>query len=242
MMNAELLFREGKLDEAIATLGEALRNDPANTRNRTFLFELLCFAGEYDRAEKHLRILGDADKEALAGGLTYLGAINAERIRERMFADKQLPAAEPAPAAPVTGNINGKPFRTLADGDGRIGPRLEVLAGGDYLWIGFEHIAELVMQPPKRLRDLLWAPARLRTGPSFKGQDFGEVLIPAIAAGSAQHEDNQVRLGRVTEWYRDEQGSEFPLGGKVWLVDGEEVPVLEVRRLEIHSTATASAS
>ena len=239
-MNAELLFREGKLEEAIAALGDALRNDPASTRNRTFLFELLCFAGEYDRAEKHLRILGDADKEALAGGLVYMGAINAERIRQAMFAEDRLPAS-PEPV-PVTGTINGKPFRTLTDGDGRIGPRLEVLAGGDYLWIGFEHIAEVSIEAPKRLRDLLWAPARLRTGPSFKGQDLGEVLIPAIAAGSMQHEDDAVRLGRVTEWYRDEQGREFPLGSKVWLVDGEELPVLEIRRLEIHSTATASAS
>jgi type VI secretion system protein ImpE len=239
-MNAELLFREGKLNEAIAALGDALRNDPANTRNRTFLFELLCFAGEFDRAEKHLRILGDADKEALAGGLVYLGAINAERIRQAMFAEDRLPA--PAASVPVMGTLNGKPFHTLADGDGRIGPRLEVLAGGDYLWIGFEHVAELIIEPPKRLRDLLWAPARLRTGPSFKGQDLGEVLIPAIAAGSAQHEDSAVRLGRVTEWYRDEQGNEFPLGSKVWIVDGEELPVLQIRRLEIHSTATASAS
>jgi type VI secretion system protein ImpE len=239
-MNAELLFREGKLDEAIAALGEALRHDPANTRNRTFLFELLCFAGEYDRAEKHLRILGDADKDALAAGLTYLGAIHAERIRHDMFAEGRLPA--PVEQAPYTGTLNGKPFRSLADGDGRIGPRLEVLAGGDYLWIPFEHVAELTMEAPKRLRDLLWAPARLRTGPAFKGQDLGEVLIPVLAPGSAQHDDNGVRLGRVTEWYRDEQGNEFPLGSKVWLVDGEETPVLEIRRLEIHSTATASAS
>jgi type VI secretion system protein ImpE len=239
-MNAELLFREGKLDDAIAALGETLRNDPANTRNRTFLFELLCFAGEYDRAEKHLRILGDADKEALAGGLVYMGAIHAERIRQGMFAENRLPAA--TASAPFSGTINGKPFRTLTDGDGRVGPRLEVLAGGDYLWIGFEHVAELTIEPPKRLRDLLWATARLRTGPSFKEQNLGEVLIPVIAAGSSQHEDNEVRLGRVTEWYRDEQDNEFPLGRKVWLVDGEEVPVLEIRKLEIHSTATASAS
>ncbi|HET8549514.1 MAG TPA: type VI secretion system accessory protein TagJ [Bryobacteraceae bacterium] len=239
-MNPELLFREGKLDEAIAALGDALRSDPSNTRNRTFLFELLCFAGEYDRAEKHLRILGDAGKDALAAGLLYLGALHAERIRQGMFAEDRLPA--PAAAAPFSGALNGKPFRTLADGDARIGARLEVLAGGDYLWIPFEHIAELTIEPPRRLRDLLWASARLRTGPGFRGQDLGEVLIPAIAAGSAQHEDNQVRLGRVTEWYRDEKGNEFPLGRKLWLVDGEEMPLLEVRTLEIHSTATASAS
>jgi type VI secretion system protein ImpE len=49
-MNAAELYREGRLDEAIEALGQALRDSPEDTRRRTFLFELLCFAGNYDRA------------------------------------------------------------------------------------------------------------------------------------------------------------------------------------------------
>jgi len=232
-MRPEDLFREGKLEEAISLLGAQLREDPANGRKRTFLFELLCFAGEYDRAEKQLDLLGDQNKDAMLGSLLYRGALNAEQTRQGMFRNGTLAAV--TSGAPVSGMLNGKPFQSITDADPRIGAKLEIIAAGDYMWVGFEHIARLALDPPKNLRDLMWAPARLRTGPSFKGQDLGEVLIPALAAGSVDSDEPEIRLGRVTEWFRDETGVEFPLGRKVLLVDGEEVPILEIRTLEMNA-------
>ena len=110
---------------------------------------------------------------------------------------------------------------------------MEVFAGGNYLWIPFEHLASLSTEPPKRLRDLLWTPANLRTGPDFERTDLGEVLVPVLAPDSASHPDDMVRLGKVSEWCADESGEELPFGQKMLLVDGEEVPILEVRELEI---------
>jgi type VI secretion system protein ImpE len=238
-MKAEDLFREGKLEDAIRNLGSELRDDPSNARKRTFLFELLCFAGEYDRAEKQLDLLGDENKDAMLASLLYRGALNAERTRQEMFEDGKL--APPVLDPPKTGGLlNGKPFESICDADPRVGSRLEVIAAGDYLWIGFEHIAQMAIEAPKRLRDTLWATARLRTGPSFKGQDLGDVLLPALAPDSVASDDPDIRLGRVTEWFRDESGLEFPLGRKVLLVDGEEVPLLEVRTLEIQAAEGAS--
>lgn len=238
-MTAEDLFREGKLDEAIRALGSDLRDDPGNARKRTFLFELLCFAGEFDRAEKQLDLLGDLNKDAMLASLLYRGSMSAERTRQAMFADGNL--APPRLDAPkVSGVLNGKSFESISDADPRIGARLEVIAGGDYLWIGFEHVAQLSIQAPQRLRDMIWATGRLRTGRSFQGQDLGDVLIPALTPGAVDSDDMQIRLGRVTEWFRDENGIEFPLGRKVLLVDGEEVPLLEIRALEIHQASGAS--
>lgn len=238
-MTAEELFREGKLDEAIRTVGSALRDDPSNLQKRTFLFELLCFAGEFDRAERQLDLLGDHNKDAMLASLLYRGALSAERTRQDMFAnDKLAPPKLDAPAA--SGVLNGKPFTSISDADPRIGARLEVIAGGDYLWIGFEHIASLKIEAPKRLRDLMWATAKLRTGPSFKGQDLGDVLLPALTPSVLDSDDVQIRLGRVTEWFRDESGIEFPLGRKVLLVDGEEVPLLEIRTIEINAVSSAT--
>jgi type VI secretion system protein ImpE len=100
------------------------------------------------------------------------------------------------------------------------------------MWIPFEHIASLEMQPPKRLRDLLWAPMVLRTGPSFKGVELGEVLVPVLSPFSFRHSDDAVRLGRLSVW-EDQDGHEIPYGQKMLMVDGEDHPLLELRRLEI---------
>jgi len=234
-MTAAEFYREGKLNAAIQALGAELRDNPADQKRRTFLFELLCFAGEYDRAEKHLDILAGAGPDAATGGLLYRAALAAERTRNDLFARKEYPHTE---AEPVTGTLNGKPFAALEDADPRIGPRLEVYAAGNYMWLPLAHIASVEMQPPKRLRDLLWIPALVHTGPKFRAMELGEVLVPALSPFSFRQADDAVRLGRATVW--DEAGGEpVPYGLKTLLVDGEDVPILELRRLEIAAAEEA---
>jgi type VI secretion system protein ImpE len=108
------------------------------------------------------------------------------------------------------------------------------------MWLPLEHIASLEMQPPKRLRDLLWAPAVVRTGPGFKGQELGEVLLPVLTPLSFRHQDDAVRLGRLTVWENLEDGQPAPAGQRMFLVDDEEFPILEVRRLEFAAPETAA--
>ncbi len=239
-MTAADYFRAGKLAEAIDALGQELRANPLDAKRRTFLFELLCFAGEYDRAQKHLEVLAGGNVDAATGALLYHAALHAERQRQNIFAKGEYPDSAGSTAKTVSGTLNGKPFQSLSDADPRVGPRMEVHGGGDYLWIPFEHIRTVEIQKPQRLRDLLWTPALVRTGPEFRDMDFGEVLTPAISPLSWKHADDAVRLGRTTVWEQDGQGREIPLGQKMLLVDDEEIPYLEVRKLEINSS-TAEA-
>jgi type VI secretion system protein ImpE len=231
-MNARELYQAGRLAEAIEALTAEVRSNPTDGQRRTFLFELLCFAGAFDRAGKQLDVLGQAGQEAAMGMLLYRAALHAEQTRQQMFAAEQLPFSTRDPA-PVTGTLNGKPFTSLVDGDPRIGARLEVFAAGEYLWIPFEHVASIRIDPPKRLRDLIWTPAIVRPSESFKGGELGEVLLPALAPGTWQHADPPVQMGRVTEWQELPDGREAPIGQKLLLVDDEEVSLLEVRELEV---------
>jgi type VI secretion system protein ImpE len=229
-VTAEALFRDGRLAEAIDVLGAELRSNPTEARRRTFLFELLCFSGQFDRAEKQLDVLAAAGREAAMGTLLYRSALHAERTRQEMFRTGALPLGDPPP---VAGTLNGTPFAALRDADPRIGARLEVYAAGEYVWIPFAHIDTLRLSPPKRLRDLLWSPAVVRTGPEFTGMELGEVLVPALSPGAAAHADDAVRLGRVTEWVDLADGASAPVGQKLLLVDDTEFPFLEVRELDV---------
>jgi type VI secretion system protein ImpE len=238
-MRARALVQAGKLTEAIESLGAELRDNPTDTQRRTFLFELLCFAGQYARAEKHLDVLAQANPQAGMGALLYRSAMHADRTRQDMFRTGDFPRGAATDRA-VAGVLNGTPFTSITDADPRIGARLEVFAAGQYTWIPLEHVATVRMEAPKRLRDLLWIPAVVRTGPSFRGVDLGEVLIPAIAPLTADEGDDAVRLGRVTEWIETEDGLEVPIGQKMLLVDGEEFPILELRELDITPVAAVS--
>lgn len=243
-MTAEQLFRAGKLSEAISALNSHLRDNPADLKGRTFLFELLCFSGDYDRAEKQLTILEEeGKKESFLGTVLYRAALNAEKTRQQMFEGKTYPrqAVNGAAAPSVKGKLNGKEFTTLSDADPRIAEKLEVFAAGDYMWISFHDISWIKIEPPKKLRDLLWMPANLITGPSFRSKDLGEVLLPAVSPLSWQHPDDEVRLGRVSEWSEDESGEVTPFGCKNLLVDGEEISFLEIRDLEIYPQLSPAA-
>lgn len=233
-MNATELYQAGRLDEAIEALGVGLRSNPTDVRRRTFLFELLCFAGQYDRAEKHLDVLAASGKEADMGALLYRSALHAEQTRQEMFRDGVLPSGAPTTRT-VAGTLNGTPFSSIADADPRVGKRFEIFAAGQYTWIPFDQIASVRIEAPKRLRDLLWIPAIVRTAPDFAGLDLGEVLVPVLTPLAHESEDAGVRLGRVTDWVTNEAGTEVPIGQKLLLVDGEEIPILEVRELVIES-------
>ena len=238
-MRAKEFFDQGKVREAEQQLTSYLREHPTDHAQRTFLFELLCFSGDYERAEKQLAVLSQGNADTQMGAILYYSALHAEKTRHQLFAKQEFPAGN-EPLA-LSGSLNGRQFQTLQDADPDLGARLEVFAAGAYLWIPFEHIASLEMEPPRRLRDTLWMPALVRTGPAFKGTELGEVLIPAIYPFSWKHPDEQVWLGRVTDWMTDEGGTQYPVGQKMLMLDGEEVPFLEVRSLEF-STASLPAS
>jgi len=243
MVSAHDLFRAGKLKEAVQALNVEVRDHPTDTKRRTFLFELLCFAGDYDRAEKQLDVLAQAGPSSEMGALLYRSALQAERTRQDLFNRKQYPKPVEGSAAPPeapSGTLNGNPFRAIEDADPRIGPRLEVFAGGSYLWVYFGHLASIEIQPPRRLRDLLWTPARVRAGPGLKNTELGEVLLPVLSPGAWQSADEALRLGRVTEWKEEASGETVPIGQKMLLVDGEEFPLLEIRKLEFTSPQAAA--
>jgi type VI secretion system protein ImpE len=177
-VTARQLFDEGKVREAAKELTAYLRDHPTDVAQRTFLFELLCFSGDYERAGKQLSVLAQGNADTEMGAVLYYSALHAEKTRHDVFAKQEF--SKDGAAASPAGTLNGRSFQNLRDADLDLGARLEVFAAGAYLWIPFQHIASIQMEKPRRLRDTLWTPALVRTGPSFQGTELGEVLIPAF--------------------------------------------------------------
>jgi type VI secretion system protein ImpE len=240
-MEALALYKAGQLGPAIEALGLELRKQPTDTRRRTFLFELLCFAGAYDRAEKQLDVLAQANKDALAGAMLYRAALHGQRTREELFKNGPLPLGE-LTEGPLAGSINGKVFTSLTDQDERIGTHLEVFIAGSYTWVPFRYIERVEFAPPKRLRDLLWATALLTTTPDFRLQDLGEVLVPVLAPGSSASSNDLVRLGRLSVFEETAEGLR-QFGQKMFVADDElEIPLLDIRELVFTHAAPAELS
>ena len=118
---------------------------------------------------------------------------SGEPRRRRCSRRTDLPAFSEAPHA-VSGTLNGKPF-TRSRMPIRASARASSCSRRGSTRSFRSRTSSPLMQPPKRLRDLLWAPVIVRTAPSFKGVELGEVMMPVMAPGSWQDEDDSIRLG-----------------------------------------------
>ena len=129
-MKARELYQAGKLNEAIQSLQAELRDNPTDVARRTFLFELLCFAGEYDRAEKHLDILRETPVWMPPRVLFSIGRRSMPSGAETAFSKKAITPGRPRILLRSAGLLMGSRLKSIEDADSRIGPRLEVFAAG----------------------------------------------------------------------------------------------------------------
>jgi type VI secretion system protein ImpE len=254
-------FEIGDLGGAIETLTGEVKASPADSRRRTFLFELLCFAGEWDRAERQLDVLARESVRTELGVELYRNAIKAERERARVFAEGGRPhfLAEPPayvgvqlealdrmvggatsearelldrveeerPALPCV--VNGERHDDLRDADDRLGPVLEIVVGDHYTWLPWEQIKRINVERPARLRDLLWIPTRIES----RDGSVGDVFVMALYPESSRSANDEVRLGRMTDWVKVSDELYAGIGLRMLLVGEEDRPMPDVRSMSI---------
>lgn len=266
MPTAKELLEQGNLKGAIEEQTRLVKESPSDNQRRTSLFELLCFAGEWDRAEKQLSALSQPDPKA-PGAMqaqlalqVYVSNLNAERERVKVFQQGARPhflrpvpayvelhiqalslvrerklaearelldrAEEERPALP--GAANGEPFADFRDFDDLVGPVLEVLHNGRYVWLPYEQIRRIEIHEPKKLRDLIWAGAKVEADDGTTG----DVFVPALYAGSSRHEDDLVKLGRMTDWVSLSEDLQVGVGLRSFLVDEEDRSIFETKTVE----------
>jgi type VI secretion system protein ImpE len=133
-------------------------------------------------------------------------------------------AFDAAPASP--GTIDGTRFEWLADADGRLGPVLEAIVNGRYVWVPFMRIARIEIDPPTDLRDAVWMAATFTWANG--AQTVG--LVPTRYPGSVEANDDALKLARKTEWTGD-----FPLGQRMFTNGDDDFPLMDARLIEFDS-------
>jgi type VI secretion system protein ImpE len=257
-MNASDLYKVGRLREAIEAQVQEVQASAIDPSKRLFLFELLLFAGDLERARGESEAIAYKEPEVDAAMAVYRKLVDAEQARRDLFARGVAPGffgepsqhlrlrldavnrlreGQPAEAAvvlgraneaipPVAGRLNGQPFHSLRDADDLFAGVLEVMAHGRYFWVGLEQVRLLTMKPPRFPRDLFFIPARLELE-----DEQGDIFVPALYPGSHQHDDDQVRLGRMTDWKELDGGLLLGVGLHTFVRDDDDIGLLDWREL-----------
>ncbi len=142
----------------------------------------------------------------------------------------RMQAFEEAPS--VGGTINNEPFAWLADSDARIGPIIEAIIDGRYVWTSLENLHSIVIEAPVDLRDVVWLPTHFtwKNG----GENYG--LMPARYPQSYQA-DPLLALSRKTVWQEFPHDLNIGYGQKMWITDQSEYPLMETRTIIIKSAS-----
>jgi len=261
-MTAKECYQAGRLKEAIEKTTEDIKADPADQRARVFMFELLCFSGDLSRAQKQLDAITASEVDAEIAVARYRNLLSAEVIRREVFSGRARPhIQEPVPDYAASyveavkqvaeGNsenairllekaqesvpnqealVNGECCDGFGDGDDVLRPFLEATIEGAYCWVPWQSIRSLSLIPPKYLRDLFWMPARLE----LENGRVGETYLPVLYAGSHLSTDDQIRLGRVSEWRTDRPGLSLGIGQRIFVAGDADRAMLDISELEFN--------
>jgi type VI secretion system protein ImpE len=221
----QLLAILGQWDRALTQLNVAGELDPGTLVLRQMYRQ--AFEGEAARRSVFESgtapvVLGEP-AEWMAGLLDSL-RLTAEGHYEKA-AELRAQALEAAPT--TAGSIDGRPFQWIADADSRIGPCLEIIVDGKYMWAPFERLQSIRIETPTDLRDMVWTQAIA----TWSNGGRTPVLIPTRYAGIDGSQDHALLMARRTEWQEKPGETYLGSGQRMFATDAGEYPLLEIREI-----------
>src|SRR5437764_1215018 len=90
-MNAGELYKSGRLQEAIDAQIQEVKGSPADQAKRLFLFELVAFGGDLDRARRQIDAIQYEDNDLQLALMSYRKLIDCEEARRKLFSDGLSP-------------------------------------------------------------------------------------------------------------------------------------------------------
>jgi len=264
-MRAEELIKTGQVKEALTSLTEEVRDNPSAPALRTFLFQLLCIDGQYQRALTQLYVVQELDTITMAMAKTYQQVIQCEMLREAIYKGEKTPLIFGEPAAWVAPLLEalklGSEGHTLKAETMRQEAYEDIpTTSGTIDGESFEWIADADSRTGPFMEGIIdgryfWIPfqciTRLKLSEpedlrdliwlpcEFHWTNGGDTMgfIPARYPGSGYDEDPLIQLGRKTDWEQLGEQSYAGRGQKLLATEQNEYPLLTIREITLFQEA-----
>ena len=258
-MNAEDLFKAGKLMEAVESQLAVVKKNPTDTKARFFLAELSAFQGDWDRADRQLDAVVQQSEGTPLLTLLFRQLVRAEIIREQVFTEGRVPELVIELDEETQLQLELNTALRLKDG-GKVEELFQRSEGFDRAVRGvcgetpfsviqdlddrFRGVAELLTAsgkyfwvPWKSIRSLDFAkPERpmdlvwRKATIEVEGGPDGEVFMPVRYPTPAAWGDEE-KLGRGTQWLDSDLGSVTGVGQRMIFIEDDGMPIMEIGRL-----------
>ncbi|ATQ76384.1 hypothetical protein CR152_19010 [Massilia violaceinigra] len=120
------------------------------------------------------------------------------------------------------------PFAWLADGDGRLGPVLEMFAGERYLWLPLSQVQRLRFVPPTSRCALVWSHSEINPVSGKEIHAALPVRYPLPAAVS----DQKILTAAYTEWLPLAGSDQYlGIGQRMLVTDQGEYALLDIAEI-----------
>ncbi len=259
-MSPEELVHAAQLEDGLAALKAQVRDAPTDPHKRFFLFQLLSVLGRWEQAMTQLNIAADLDVNLAMFAHAGRRLLQAEALREEVFAGRRTPMILGEPDEWVSAMVQAT--RLLAQGhtDEALRDREAALAEAP--------------ARPGRLNDEAFAwlcDADARMGPMLEGVVDGRyywipmtniarveieapsrlrdlVWLPTTFVwtnegvstgflftrypGSHEADDPAIMLARKTDWTDIADGVQIGTGQRILISDASDFPILETREIE----------
>lgn len=259
-MDAKEHYSAGNLQDALTQSVEQLKQRPTDTSLRGFFCELLCFAGDLERADKQLETIGQQDSGAAIGVSMFRQLIRAETARQQFYTEGRVPEflAEPGPVL----SLHLEASIHLREGDTTRATELLRQAEEQRVHVAgtcngkaftdFRDLDDLTAPffevltstgkyywiPTERVVSLEFTPAKRprdlvwrRVQMDVREGPDGDVFLPAMYVGSAASGDNALTLGRATDWTGGDGEPARGLGLRTFLVGDSDMTINELESI-----------
>lgn len=269
MSNPIELFQAGNLTDAVTAATEAVRNKPADVRARSLLCELLCFCGEFERADKQLDAALQTDPQTMVGVSLLKHLIRSELARREVFRQGRVPEFLTMPTESQKKRLEA--MLCLRSGQAADAARLANEAveldgdlSGEVDGVSFSEFMDLddllgqTLEVYTATGKYYWIGFEQVVSLEFDpvvhlsdmlwraaaietvGDVNGRVHIPALYEGSDKSSDQRIRIGRATEWNQvDSIGPTRGSGQREFLVNDDVVSIMQMKKLSFLSAGFA---